>query len=306
MASEFSARYEALLDWVYERAEGKPSEGVDLRLFTTEHGLDDGADFELLQYGMSKGGLDDKFATMGEAAANLTPQGLAFVEQRRKRRESPVERSKAARRALLRWLWIQGEEGTHFPLVDHFTGTADASFDGSALTSDEIDRAAGYLKKHGLIDGQGVWGRKGPVRAEITVEGQDCVEHHDGDPGAYVQRRAGGTTYNNFLPNAQGVIIGEQQHVTQNNHAGIDPSAFVQLAGFVGQISNTLGMPDPDRVELERVAQELHDEAMSPNPEPGRMRQFATRVKAMLVEAGATAAAQVGIQMAEQALGTLV
>ncbi|MFE7793753.1 hypothetical protein [Streptomyces sp. NPDC057460] len=65
-------------------------------------------------------------------------------------------------------------------------------------------------------------------------------------------------------------------------------------------------MPDPDRVELECVAQEFHDEATSPNPEPGRMRQFTTRVKNMLVEAGATAAAQVGIQMAEQALGTLV
>ncbi|MFD4232148.1 hypothetical protein [Streptomyces sp. NPDC058545] len=103
----------------------------------------------------------------------------------------------------------------------------------------------------------------------------------------HTKQQRPGTTYNNFLPNAQGVIIGEQQNVTQNNTAGIDPSALLQLAGYVGQISNTLGMPDPDRVELERVAQELHDEATSPNPEPGRMRQFTTRVKNMLVEAGA-------------------
>ncbi|MDX3531138.1 hypothetical protein P1P75_33215 [Streptomyces sp. ID05-39B] len=65
-------------------------------------------------------------------------------------------------------------------------------------------------------------------------------------------------------------------------------------------------MSDPDRGELERVAQELHDEATSPSPEPGRTRQFATQAKTLLVEAGATAAAQVGIQMAENALGTLV
>ncbi|MGW2051523.1 hypothetical protein ACWCPF_41235 [Streptomyces sp. NPDC001858] len=92
-----------------------------------------------------------------------------------------------------------------------------------------------------------------------------------------------------------------QQNVTQNNTAGIDPSAFVQLAGFVGQISNTLGMPDQDREELERVAQELHDEATSPSPEPGRMRQFATQVKDMLVGAGVTAAARVGTSdMADQ------
>ncbi|MFD8525493.1 hypothetical protein ACFV2D_36720 [Streptomyces capillispiralis] len=79
----------------------------------------------------------------------------------------------------------------------------------------------------------------------------------------HVNRQIPGTTYNNFLPNAQDVIIGEQQNVTQNNTAGIDPSAFVHPAGYVGQISNTPSMPETDRVELERVAQELHAEATS-------------------------------------------
>ncbi|MEV7318076.1 hypothetical protein AB0N56_34745 [Streptomyces microflavus] len=43
--------------------------------------------------------------------------------------------------------------------------------------------------------------------------------------------------------------------------------------------------------------------ARRPGPDPA---QFAMQVKGMLVEAGATAAAQVGIQMAEQARSTLV
>lgn len=90
------------------------------------------------------------------------------------------------------------------------------------------------------------------------------------------------------------------------NSAGIDPTAFIQLAGYVGQISGTLGLGDQDRAALERVAQELHDEATSPNPEPGRMRQFATQVKEKLLEAGTTMAATVGVQMAEQALGTVM
>ncbi|WP_281157555.1 hypothetical protein [Streptomyces sp. HYC2] len=89
------------------------------------------------------------------------------------------------------------------------------------------------------------------------------MEHYDGDPSAYAHRRAGGTTYNNFMPNAQGVIIGERQNVTQNNTAGVDPAAFVQLAGYVGQISGTLGLAGPDRVELE-----LHAEATSPPDQP--------------------------------------
>ncbi|MFE9312460.1 hypothetical protein ACFYM5_33295 [Streptomyces sp. NPDC006706] len=306
MASEFSALYKAHLDWVYERAEGKPNQAVDLRPFATEHGLDDQASSELLQYGVSKGGLDDKFATFGEAAANLTPKGLESVERRRKRREPPVERSKAARRALLRWVWVQEEVGAHWPTVEHFVGSADASFEDSAFTSEEIERAAGYLKKHGLINGQGAWERKGPIRAEITVEGQDCVEHYDGDPEVYVQRHTGGTTYNNYMPNAKGVIIGEQQHFTQNNTDGVDPRLFAQLAGYIGQVSIILSMSDQDRVELERVGQDLHAEVTSPNPEPGRLCQFATQLKDKLLETDTTIAATMGVQMAEQALASLV
>ncbi|WP_406083360.1 hypothetical protein [Streptomyces virginiae] len=115
-----------------------------------------------------------------------------------------------------------------------------------------------------------------------------------------------GTTYNTYLPNAKGVIIGEQQNFTQNNTDGVDPTLFVQLAGYVGQVSPILGLPDEDRVELERVAQELHTEATSGNPEPGRLRQFATQLKDKLLEGATTMAATQGIQMAEQALAALM
>ncbi|WP_406190308.1 hypothetical protein OG331_51810 [Streptomyces sp. NBC_01017] len=122
----------------------------------------------------------------------------------------------------------------------------------------------------------------------------------------HINQPSPGTTYNNYLPNAKGVIIGEQQHFTQNNTDGVDPTLFVQLAGYVGQISPTLGMPEPDRAALERVAQDLHDEATLENPEPGRLRQFTTQLKDKLLEGGATMAATMGVQMAEQALGVLV
>ncbi|MFD9607159.1 hypothetical protein OG609_41065 [Streptomyces sp. NBC_01224] len=62
---------------------------------------------------------------------------------------------------------------------------------------------------------------------------------------------------------------------------------------------------DTDRVELERVAQDLHAEATSENPEPGRLRQFATQFKDKLLEAGTTIAATMSVQMAEQALAAL-
>ncbi|MFE2964098.1 hypothetical protein ACFXKC_10570 [Streptomyces sp. NPDC059340] len=111
--------------------------------------------------------------------------------------------------------------------------------------------------------------------------------------------------YNTYLPNAQGVIVGEQQNFTQNNSTGIDPRAFIQLSGYVGQVSSALGMDEPDRMDLERVTQELHEEATSDAPQVSQLRQLAGQIKDRLLEAGATMAATVGIQMAEQAIGTL-
>ncbi|WSK66772.1 hypothetical protein OG295_00300 [Streptomyces sp. NBC_01276] len=106
----------------------------------------------------------------------------------------------------------------------------------------------------------------------------------------HVSQPRPGITYNNYMPNAKGPIIGERQHFTQNNADGVDPTLFAQLAGCVGQDTTILGMAETDRGELERVAQDLHAEATSEDPEPGRLRQFATQVKDELLEAGTTIA----------------
>jgi hypothetical protein len=238
-------------------------------------------------------------AASGLYAIHLSDEGLVEVHRLKELQKNRAARLRHTMDAFYRWLFDTAGDKPINPVL--FLGTPWSFFAGAVITGSELHEALAYLAEHQLIK----YIETHPVTVAITPQGVRCAL-----AGGRVQDHVGqqrpGTTYNNFLPNAQGVIIGEQQNVTQNNTAGIDPSAFVQLAGYVGQISNTLGMPAPDRVELERVAQELHDEATSPSPEPGRMRQFTNQVKAMLVEVGSTAAAQVGIQMAEQALGTLV
>ncbi|MFI1769159.1 hypothetical protein ACH41H_45010 [Streptomyces sp. NPDC020800] len=304
MTAEFATLYDPLLEWVYERASENDLGTVDIRPFAQEHGFTDQQAFALLRYAKGKGALNDRHSTMGIPVANLTPSGIEVMEERRRRRASPVARSAAARRGLLVWLWGQTEKDVNYPAVEKILEVPESLFEGARLTADEIDRAAAYLEEKGLIKGIKVADRRGPVRAEITAEGQDCVEHFDGDAGAY-DRRHSGTTYNTYLPNAQGVIVGEQQNFTQNNTAGIDPRAFIQLAGYVGQISGTLGIPEPERVELERAAQGLHAEATAESPQRSRLRELASQVKDRLLAAGSTMAAQVGIQMAEQALNSL-
>ncbi|WP_405785917.1 hypothetical protein [Streptomyces sp. NBC_01367] len=144
-----------------------------------------------------------------------------------------------------------------------------------------------------------------PAKVAITPQGTRCALA-GGSVQDHVNQPRPGTTYNNYMPNAKGLIIGEQQHFTQNNTDGLDPTLFVQLAGYIGQVSPILGMPDEDRVELERVAQDLHEEATSDHPEPGRLRQFATQLKDKLLEGATTTAATQGIQMAEQALAGVI
>ncbi|WP_217243179.1 hypothetical protein [Streptomyces sp. AC555_RSS877] len=304
MAKEFGLLYELLMDWVYEKVGDHRYKGADLKSFAAEHAISDETAIHLRQYGMNEGGVDDKWATPRRPAVSLTLKGLELVAQRRKFLAPSVERNKAARRAVLRQVWLDDEAGLRWSFTRVVVGTREATVAGYALSARELDRAAGYLKSKGLINGY-TGSFEGPEQAQITAEGQDCMENYNGDPDLYEGRGRIGATYNTYLPNAQGVIVGEQQNFTQNNTAGIDPSAFIQLAGYVGQISSTLGLAEADRVELQRVAQELHNESTSPAPQSGRMRQIAGQIKDRLLEAGTTMAATVGIQMAEQALATL-
>ncbi|MGW6202216.1 hypothetical protein ACWF9B_00965 [Streptomyces sp. NPDC055089] len=142
------------------------------------------------------------------------------------------------------------------------------------------------------------------IALDYLMEVQDLMPKYTEDSGQ--GKRRDRVVYNTYLPNAQGVIVGEQQNFTQNNTTGMDPTAFIQLAGYVGQVSRTLGMEEPDRAELERVTQELHEEASSNAPQGSRLRQLAGQIKDRLLEAGASMASTVGVQMAEQAIGTLV
>lgn len=202
--------------------------------------------------------------------------------------------------AFLRWLFdTAGDQSPTDPSL--FLATPTAYFAGAAVSGTDLHQALAYLAEPNLIDRID----SDPATVAITPKGVNCALS-GGSVHDHTNAARTGTTYNNFLPNAKGVIIGEQQNFTQNNTDGVDSTLFVQLAGYVGQVSPILGLPDEDRVELERVAQDLHTEATSGNPEPGRLRQFAAQLKDKLLESATTMAATQGIQMAQQALATLM
>ncbi|MFF0142368.1 hypothetical protein ACFYRN_38755 [Streptomyces sp. NPDC005227] len=290
-----------LLIWLDEQAHQNPSHYVDVTRFVEEQQLHD-EDPSVLAYELEHRGL----VTSGRGLDNtpdvhLTDAGRAAIHRLKRRRGDRAARLRYTMDAFHRWLFdTAGDQEPINPAL--FLATSAAYFAGSEITGNELHETLAYLSQHKLIEH--IKNSDTESTVAITPRGVSCALT-GGSVQDQVNQPSAGATYNNYLPNAKGVIIGEQQHFPQNNTDGVDPTLFVQLAGYIGQFSTTLGASDPDRAELERVAQELHTEATAENPDAGRLRQFATRLKDKLLEAGTTIAATVGVEMADRALAAL-
>jgi hypothetical protein len=198
MTENFAELHKTLVEWVYDHADERSLGELELAPFGVDHNLDQSGLFALLRYCKDRGLLDDKFSTIGSATANLTTEGSRWVEERRWARKDPRYRAAIARSGLLVWLWKQKHEGVHSPIVLEVLDAEESLLEGERLTLDEIDRAAEYLSRKGLIEGVKVEESRGPVRAETTPEGDDCVEHYGGDVSEYERRHdlGGGTVFN--------------------------------------------------------------------------------------------------------------
>ncbi|MGW6882649.1 hypothetical protein ACWGEU_20580 [Streptomyces goshikiensis] len=289
-----------LLLWLDGHARQNPTAYNDVTAFVEELQLED-EDPAILAFQLDQHDLVRILPTSGaEVYVRLSDTGRVAVRQLKDLQKDRAARIRHSADALLRWLFdTVSDQAPVDPAL--FLATPSSYFAGTEISTSDLRQALTYLAEHNLIEHIDT----DPATVAITPQGTRCALA-GGSVQDHVNQPRPGTTYNNYMPNAKGLIIGEQQHFTQNNTDGVDPTQFVQLAGYIGQVSPILGLPDEDRVELERVAQDLHVEATSATPEPGRLRQFATQLKDKLLEGATTMAATQGIQMAEQALAALV
>jgi hypothetical protein len=132
MNHKFGDLYESFVEWVYDHSDG-PLGDVEFREFSEAYKLDGGNSFGLLRYCKGRGLLDDKFSTLGGPVANMTPTGIQWVEDRKRRRADPALRIAAARKGLLVWLWKQKQAGAHFPITEKFLDFDDSVFEGDRL-----------------------------------------------------------------------------------------------------------------------------------------------------------------------------
>src|SRR6266545_2594343 len=173
------------MDWVYDQAHGDTSESVQIMEFARDAGLDTNGGFGLL-YVCEGAGLVRSTSALGDPCVTLTAAGIADVHARRQRREDPAQRAAAARTGLLRWSYRQ------------------------------------HLANKQLIEGAVVEEYAGPVTAEITPAGIECVVDFGGNVPDYLRdQRSQGPSMNVNGPVVYGDVHGAQlawgnQTVTQN------------------------------------------------------------------------------------------
>ncbi|MGW2417080.1 hypothetical protein ACWCV5_33650 [Streptomyces tubercidicus] len=233
----------------------------------------------------------------------------------------PRRRSQYVRQSLVRWLyeidtgdarWNRAREdwlmeggktlGGILRWRRELFGTL--VFHGEEITEGDLEYAYAFLHEKGLAEHTPGRPGDGIPNPRLTALGIDCAES-DKTIEEYTSPATTGTVYNNYLSNVKGAVIGEQSNFTQNNSEGVDTAKFIQLAALIGEISGALPLEGNVRVDMQRDAQELNEEATSSNPEPGRLRALTSRIAGYLDQSTRTALSEVAVKMTQEALASL-
>jgi hypothetical protein len=207
------------------------------------------------------------------------------------------------------------------PVTEQFAQEASAVWEGVQFTSIEIQDAAEYLSDKELIKGVSVDQLRGPVRAEITTSGIDCVTDWEGDVAEFLRgQRAGGPSITTHGPCIAGDANGANMAwensggVTQNHSTGDQVApGFEALAEAVAEILKQLsayGLSPDDQQDAEDAANEVLAEVTKPQPEPRRVRRAVAALRGFLAPIVLTAGraevqelAQHGIEKLNRAIG---
>ncbi|MFE0640111.1 hypothetical protein ACFW2Y_00560 [Streptomyces sp. NPDC058877] len=286
-----------VLVWLYDASRRNPGGFFDVADFLEHEGLPVGETAEMALR-LRKLGLVRVEEHLGGTSSKVSPTDDGVLEARRLLglRTDAVARFRHACDVLLAWVLRTGGRDSAVAAMS-YREDPQCSFAGALLTEDEVLSALNYLSDNGLVlihpadDGAAV---------QITAAGTRCVLV-GGSVNDYLSRQPnGGDTYN--ITNSQGLVVGSQQHVVQNNHIGLDASKLVEFAQMVRQFAPTLGAADDQRDQIITDAEVLEEAATADQPEPGRVRAAYERLQtalsaigtvtpglAMLVQAGQSA-----------------
>jgi hypothetical protein len=295
------------LEWVEERARENPGRSVDADDFMKIHEIELDLMFQIVWSCRDQDWVKDA-SGMGNPSVFITFDGIAAVQAQRARRTNPAQRLPALRRRLLSYIYRAQHEGISCPEIAQFVLSEESMWEGGQFEVDEIDRAAEYLASRGLIQGVVLDRYRGPVNAEVTADGADCMERFNGDIGEYlgVRDRFGSTVITNNIGSVQstGALSIGSTGVTQPVTVGVDVAGVREFVRVLLEGLGRLSLDGASETEIRGALEELQIEAAKETPEPSRISKAMTSFAGYVAKAGQPVLTAVFLLLAQK-LGML-
>ena len=222
----------------------------DQSMNTYEIALDDVNSLE------SRSLLDLPTATAVFGICELSPPrvGRAFADDLQATRSNTQRRRSACRDAMVDWLYSRDAVNPPGVVRDRILQDRRGYFFAEPFTADDLDAAAAWLYRQGLVGGTMIAEAQGPVVLYLTDTGVKCAEDFGSDTGAYLERqqyRASGPTVNIGTNSAPFQVAGDYARQVQN----IETSAndLRQLITGITTIVRAL-VPDVPDADMEEQA----------------------------------------------------
>lgn len=218
----------------------------------------------------------------------LTDDGVERITELRHRWTDHILRDRAARDALLAWLYDRRINASEASEVDEFFGDPRSAYSGQFFSLGDIDDAASYLQEKKLIAGRRVEFARSLYLPRITASGIDCIEQ-GGSVAEYAKPAKTNVSINAVTGN---VAIGDKatQHATVT---GMDAGS---LGILIQAIFEALPALDFDARILGQTTDAANDVAADiaqRQPDRPHLRTALGRLRDLLARAGSQALATV-------------
>lgn len=238
-------------------------------------------------------------------SGSLLPTGADFAEQVQQHRGDTVGRRRAARDAILQWLYNAKAAGTASPVLTTTSLGSYGLYYGHPFTEQEVADAAVWLREQGYLRGSASSGG-GIPRPTIAAVGEQVVED-----GRSVNDRAPATA---DVPAVAINVTGSQGVNIAANSPGATQSVtltkdqrqqILTVADALQAMAPSLGLTPEHAAQAERDVVELREAAADPTADPGRVRGVLEQVRDTAVSAAASGMGNALVALVDQTVRAL-
>jgi len=229
-----------------------------------------------------------------------TSDGVAHISALRRDWADHILRDRAARDALLAWLYDRRGNAGGAYRVDEFFGEPRSAYSGQFFSLSNIDDAARYLQEKNLIDATRSLGELSSLR--ITASGIDCIEQ-GGGVAEYGKPAKPSVSYR-FTGPTGNVAIGDNatQYATVSS---LDAGSLRTLIQAIVEALPGLGLDAQFLSQTKDAANEAAAEIEERQPDQPRLHAALGKVRDLLARAGNQALAAVLSAAIDYELGKL-